>query len=178
MMKKINYYLIIIATFLLAQNVSAQNFEIKGNVVGASDGMPLPGVNVLIKNTTTGAQTDFDGNYTIIANTGDLLVFSYIGMKPQSITVGNKKIINISMLEDTEQLGEIVVTALGIKRQKKALTYSTQNVNADDLTKGRPVNIVDGLSGKIAGLSVTTGGAGVGSESRVLLRGNRSIILR
>jgi len=153
----------------------AQNKTVTGSVTGATDGSPLPGVNVIVQGTTTGTQTDFDGNYTIEVSEGSVLAFSYLGMRSQSVTVGASNTINISMEEDAEQLGEVVVTALGIERQKKSLTYSTQKVETEELTQARSLNVLNGLTGKIAGVSVTTGSTGVGSASKVLLRGNRSI---
>ena len=153
----------------------AQSKTVTGTVTDATDGSPLPGVNVLVQGTTTGSQTDFDGNYSIEAESGNVLVFSFLGMKSQSITVGASNTYNVSMQEDAEQLGEVVVTALGITRQKKSLSYATQGVDSEEMTQARSLNVVNGLSGKVAGLSVTTGSSGVGSASKVLLRGNRSI---
>ena len=148
---------------------------ITGTVTAASDGNPLPGASVLVQGTTNGTQTDFDGNYSIEAAEGDVLRFSYLGMVAQSITIGASSTINVVLQEDANQLDEVVVTALGIARQKKSLTYATQGVDAEELTQARSINAVNGLSGKVAGLSITTGSNGVGSASRVLLRGNRSI---
>ncbi len=148
---------------------------VTGNVTAASDGGPLPGVSILEQGTTNGTQTDFDGNYTIEVSEGDVLVFSYLGMQTQTVTVGSSNTINVVLQEDASQLDEVVVTALGIERSKKSLTYSTQNVDSEELSTARSVNVLNGLSGKVAGLSVTTGSSGVGSASKVLLRGNRSI---
>ncbi|MEO9512216.1 MAG: SusC/RagA family TonB-linked outer membrane protein [Flavobacteriaceae bacterium] len=151
----------------------AQQKTITGTVT--SDGEPLPGANIVVQGTSIGAQSDFDGNYTIEASEGDVLVFSYIGMVTQTIPVNTTSIINVIMLEDTNLLDEVVVTALGIKREKKSLTYATQNVGADEISKARPVNLVNGLSGKVAGISINRSGGGVGSASKVTLRGLRSI---
>ncbi|MCK0145514.1 SusC/RagA family TonB-linked outer membrane protein [Arenibacter sp. F26102] len=169
--KLLLFFVLVLGTYPLL----AQTKTLTGTVTDALDGSPLPGVNVLVQGTTTGTQTDFDGNYSIEAESGNVLVFSFIGMKTQSVTVGASNTINVSMQEDAEQLGEVVVTALGIERQKKSLTYSTQQVSPEELTQARSLNIVNGLTGKIAGVSVTTGSSGVGSGSKVLLRGNRSI---
>jgi len=153
----------------------AQTKTVSGTVTAASDGAPLPGVSILVQGTTNGTQTDFDGNYTIEVSEGDSLVFSYIGMSAQTIAVGEGNTINVVLMEDAQQLGEVVVTALGIQRQKKALTYATQSVKTEEFTQARTVNVLEGLSGKVAGLSVTNGSQGVGSPTRVVLRGNRSI---
>ena len=167
--------LVLLLLLLGAYPVMAQTNTITGIVTSETDGAPLPGVNVLVEGTTTGTQTDFDGNYTIEATEGDVLVFSYIGTKSQSIPVGPSSTIDVVLVEDASQLDEVVVTALGIQRQKKSLSYATQGVETEELTQARSINVVNGLSGKVAGLSVTTGSNGVGSPSKVLLRGNRSI---
>ena len=174
MNKKINS-LLFIGFLLLSQGIFAQEKTITGSVTSAEDGMPLPGVNVLVQGTTNGTQTDFDGNYSIEATSTDILVFSYIGTKSQSIPVGDSDTIDVILVEDANELDEVVVTALGIERQKKSLSYTTQGVDSEELTQARSLNVVNGLSGKVAGLSVTTSSTGVGSASKVLLRGNRSI---
>lgn len=148
--------------------------EVKGIVLDAG-GLPLAGVNIILKGTSTGTQSNFDGEYSIQVNKGDVLEFSYIGFKTQSITIGDSNTINVTMEEDASKLDEVVITALGITKQKKSLSYATQNVKTDELTQARSLNVVNSLSGKVAGISVTTGGSGVGSASKVLLRGNRSI---
>lgn len=148
---------------------------VTGNVTAASDGGPLPGVSILEQGTSNGTQTDFDGNYTIEVSEGSVLVFSYLGMLSQSITVGASNSINIVLQEDASQLDEVVVTALGLERSEKSLSYANQQVRTDELTQARPVNVLEGLSGKVAGLSVTQSASGVGAPTKVLLRGNRSI---
>ncbi len=153
----------------------AQTKTVTGTVTFAGDGSPLPGVSVVEQGTTNGTQTDFDGNYTIEVSEGAILNFSYIGMGSQSVTVGASNTVDVQMREDASQLDEVVVTALGIERQRKALTYATQGVSTEELTQARAVNVLSALSGKVAGLSVTTGSNGVGSGNKVLLRGNRSI---
>ena len=153
----------------------AQNQTISGTVTSDADGAPLPGVNVLVQGTTNGTQTDFDGNYTIEASEGDVLVFSYIGTKSQSISVGASSTINVVMIEDASQLDEVVVTALGLERQEKSLTYANQQVDTDELTKARSINVLEGLSGKVAGVSITRSASGVGAPVKVVMRGNRSI---
>ena len=154
----------------------AQTKTVSGNVTATSDNAPLPGVNVLVQGSTNGTQTDFDGNYTIEVAEGGVLVFSYIGTASQSVTVGSSNTINVAMDEDASQLDEVVVTALGVKRQKKSLTYATQGVDPKGIDEARPQqNLVNSLSGKVAGLSIQTSGNGVSGSSKVVLRGNRSI---
>lgn len=153
----------------------AQEKTITGTVTAAADGIPLPGVNVLVQGTTNGTQTDFDGNYAIDATEADNLVFSYIGTKSQSINVGASGTIDVILVEDANELDEVVVTALGLERQEKSLTYANQQVDTDELTKARSVNVLEGLSGKVAGVSVTRSSSGVGAPVKVVMRGNRSI---
>ncbi|TLP71703.1 SusC/RagA family TonB-linked outer membrane protein [Maribacter sp. ACAM166] len=171
---KINYFLVLVLLFF-GHSAIAQDGTVSGTVTNASDNMPLPGVNVLVKGTTNGTQTDFDGNYTITAATGDVLVFSYLGTKVQSINIGSSKTINVSMEEDASQLEEVVVTALGLERQAKSLSYANQQVDTEELTKARSVNVLEGLSGKVAGISITRSGSGVGAPTKVVMRGNKSI---
>lgn len=157
-------------------SVMAQTKTISGTVTSASDNSPLPGVNVVVEGTSTGTQTDFDGNYSINAAEGDVLVFSYLGMKSQMVTVGSSSNINVFMDEDASQLEEVVVTALGVKRQKKSLTYATQVVETEGIDEARAQqNLVNSLQGRVAGLSIQTSGNGVSGASKVVLRGNRSI---
>lgn len=151
-------------------------YTITGKV---SDGIgdPLPGVNVLVKATTMGTTTDADGLYKIESSTGDvILVFSFIGFATQEVQVNNRSVVDVTMIEDSQSLNEVVVTALGIKRERKSLTYSSQNVDLETLDEVRPAqNLVNGLQGKVAGLSIVRTGNGVSGSSRVNLRGNRSI---
>ncbi|MDX1364246.1 MAG: SusC/RagA family TonB-linked outer membrane protein, partial [Arenibacter latericius] len=172
MFKKLIFFLVLA---LGIQPLLAQNKTLTGVVTDATDGSPLPGVNILVQGSTVGTQTDFDGNYTIEASSGDVLVFSFIGMKSQSITVGASNTINVSMEGDAEQLGEVVVTALGIKRQAKALTYSQQSVQSDELTKTRDPNFMNSIAGKAAGVEIKKSTSGAGGSTQIVLRGNKSL---
>ncbi len=169
--KLIVFFLLILGTSTLF----AQNKTVTGIVTSKSDGTTLPGVSVIVQGTTKGTQTDFDGKYSLEVSTGDILNFSFIGMKVQSITIGESNVYDIALEEDSASLDEVVVTALGIKRQKRSLTYATQKVGTDEIAKARPLNVVNSLSGKVAGISVTRSGSGVGGSSKVILRGSRSI---
>ncbi|WP_062060994.1 carboxypeptidase-like regulatory domain-containing protein [Aquimarina longa] len=151
-----------------------QGTQITGTVKGASDSSPLPGVNILVKGTTNGVQTDFDGNYTITASTGDILVFSYLGMMNKEVIIGGNTVIDVILEEDAEQLEDVVVTALGIKKTRKSLTYAAQNVSAAELTKVKDANPINSLSGKVAGLVVNRSASGVGGSVKITLRGNTS----
>ncbi len=148
--------------------------EIKGTVVDAG-GIPLAGVNIIIQGTSSGTQSNFDGEYTIQANKGDVLEFSYIGFKTQTITVGDANTVNITMAEDASQLDEVVVTALGIKRQEKTLTYAQQTVKGDDLTNTRDVNFVNSMNGKAAGVEIRKSSSGPGGSTKIQIRGSKSL---
>lgn len=149
--------------------------DISGTVKDAN-GAPLPGVNVVIKGTSRGTTTNSGGGYTItVENSNTVLVFSTIGTITQEIVVGDRSVIDVMLSEDSKQLNEVVVTALGIERSAKTLTYATQQLDGKKLTDVRDANFVNTLSGKIAGLVVTQGASGPGSATRVVLRGNRSI---
>lgn len=151
-------------------------FTVSGRVED-NTGVPLPGVNVLVKGTTMGTTTDVEGRYTIEVGEPDVtLIFSFIGFATQELAVENQSTINVTLIEDSHSLSEVVVTALGIKREKKSLTYSSQNVDLETFDEVRPAqNLVNGLQGKVAGLSIVRTGNGVSGTSRVNLRGNRSI---
>ncbi|MCH4551945.1 TonB-dependent receptor domain-containing protein [Aestuariibaculum lutulentum] len=153
----------------------AQEKEIKGIVTSKADGMPIAGGNVIIQGTTTGTLTDFDGKYTIMAKTGDVLTFSFLGMTTEKVTVADSNTINVQLAEDNEQLAEVVVTALGIKKTRESLTYAAQDINADELNKSKQTNPINSLSGKVSGVSITRSSSGVGGSVKVTLRGNSSI---
>ncbi|MEO9892631.1 SusC/RagA family TonB-linked outer membrane protein [Aurantibacter sp.] len=173
MIKKLLLFLVLVFG---SYPLLAQTKTVSGTVTDAADGSPLPGVNVLVQGTTNGTQTDFDGNYSIDAEEGNVLIFSYLGMSTKNATVGSADELSISLDEDASQLDEVVVTALGVERQKKSLTYATQGIDAEGIDEARPQqNLVNSLQGKVAGLSIQTTGSGVSGSSKVVLRGNRSI---
>lgn len=155
--------------------IAEQQRTVSGKVVD-SKGEPLIGVTVLEKGTTNGAITDFDGNYSLeVAGPASVLQFSYVGYKSVEFSAANS-IINVTMGEDTEVLEEVVVTALGIKRSEKALSYNVQQVNADEITSNKDVNFVNSLSGKVAGVTINASSSGVGGISKVVMRGTKSIM--
>ncbi len=174
---KQNLRILFLFSFLLfaAQTTFAQEKDITGTVTSKTDGIPLPGVNVIVQGTTNGAQTDFDGNYSITASVGDVLNFSYVGMTTIQITVGDSSVVNAQLEEDAEQLNEVVVTALGIKKTRKSLTYAAQDINADELNKVKQTNPINSLSGKVAGVAISRSSSGAGGSVKVTLRGNSSI---
>ena len=172
MFKKMLLFLVLVfGTYPLL----AQSKTLTGTVTDATDGSPLPGVNILVQGSTDGTQTDFDGNYSIEASSGDVLIFSFLGMMSQSITVGDSNTINVSLEADAEQLGEVVVTALGIKRDVKALTYAQQTVRSEELTKTRDPNFMNSIAGKAAGVEIKKSTSGAGGSTKIVLRGNKSL---
>lgn len=148
---------------------------IKGTVTEATGGSALPGVGVIIKGTTTGTSTDFDGNYSLDkVKVGDVLVFSYVGFKNQEITVGNNTTLNVTMVESTESLDEVVIIGYGVTTVKDA-TGSVTSVKTKDLNKGNIVSPDQMLTGKLAGVQVTSGGGAPGSGSTIRIRGGASL---
>jgi TonB-linked SusC/RagA family outer membrane protein len=165
-----------ILTLLLAvvvQVTFAQEKTISGTVSDKSG--VLPGVSVVIEGSNKGVETDFDGKYSIEANSGDVFVFRYLGYETAKITVGASNIINVTLVEGGEVLDEIVITAFGIKKSEKALGYSVQSIKGESMTEARESNITNAISGKIAGVQVTGTSGSVGASSRIVLRGNSSI---
>lgn len=151
----------------------AQEKTVTGNVTD-QDGIPLPGVNILVDDTTNGTQSDFDGNYAIQASEGQILVFSYIGQKTTRRKVDSSNTLNVQMDDDTQALEEVVVTAFGKTKQKKSLGYATVSISAKDLTEVTNTNPFESLSGKIAGVDITVP-AQPGASAKVILRGFSSL---
>ena len=160
---------------LIVQLSFAQEKTISGTVTD-QDGLPLPGVNILVQGTTTGTQSDFDGQYTIKAEAGQVLVFSYIGQKNANMTVGASNTINVQMQEDAQALEEVVVTAFGTgDRNAKATVYANQTVKSEDLLSVPNKNALEALRGKAAGVNLSTASGSVGSSTRIVLRGSGSL---
>jgi TonB-dependent SusC/RagA subfamily outer membrane receptor len=172
-MKKI--LLLNLCVLLLATNqLFAQIHIVTGKVTGKDDGLPIPGVSVSIKGTTTGTQTNVDGKYSINAPEGALLTFSFIGYAPQTITVSGN-VVNAILAPSSQQLGEVVVTgALGLTRTRNQQSYAAQQVSGDEVSKQRSTNFIDGLSGKVAGLQISQNNT-LGGSTNVVLRGTKSI---
>jgi TonB-dependent SusC/RagA subfamily outer membrane receptor len=169
---KFNGFLVLLIV-LVAQISFAQERVVSG-VVSDNAGMPLPGVSVLVKGTQSGTQSDFDGKFSIKATSSQVLIFSYVGMKTQEITASSTA-LNVKLESDSQELSEVVVTtALGIKREKKALGYATQEVKGEAVSNVKSSNFVNSLSGKIAGLDIKSSGT-LGGSTQVIIRGNNSI---
>lgn len=159
---------------LFAVVVHAQQKAISGTVTDQS-GLPLPGVNIVIEGTTVGTQTDFDGNYLINASQGQILLFTYIGQKSVSVPIGASNIIDVTMQEDAQALEEVVVTAQGIRREKKALGYAVTNLGSDKVENRPEADIARVLSGKASGVNIVGTGGLAGSGTNIRIRGNVSI---
>ncbi len=169
-----NYKVVFFFTLLLAvYGVSAQEKDVNGTVTD-NFGVPLAGVNIVVQSKSVGTQTDFDGEYTIKVSTGDVLVFSYLGFKTREVTVGASSVYDVSLEEDTSQLDEVVVTALGISREKKSLGYATQELDSEEVNVPGQSNFVNALSGKAAGVNIQRNN-NLGGSTNVVIRGITSL---
>ena len=168
---KFNGFLVLIV--LIAQLTFAQERVVTG-VVSDNTGLPLPGASVLVKGTKTGTQTDFDGKYSIKATPSQVLIFSYIGMKNQEITAGAST-INVKLQPSEQLLNEVVVTAVGIKRERASLGSSITTIRSEQLNQGSQVNVSDALKGKVAGVVITGASSDPGASSGVIIRGFSSM---
>lgn len=159
----------------VAYEITQQNVGLVKGTIKDVNGEPLIGVNIVIKGSSVGAITDLDGNFSLKAKKGDVLVVSYTGYATQEITVQNNKPIHIILKEDLTELSEVVVTALGIKKETKALTYNVQELKPADLVTVKDANFMNSLAGKVAGVSINTSSSGAGGGARVVMRGTKSI---
>ena len=148
----------------------AQQKEVNGTVTDQY-GTPLPGVNILIKGTTNGIQSDFDGNYFIEATTGQTLIFSFIGQQTEERIIGASNTINVQMVDDTQALQEVVVTAQGIVREKRSLGYAVTTVDSDAVEARAEADLGRVLSGKVAGVNITANNGLSGSGTNIIIRG-------
>ena len=147
---------------------------VTGKVTGP-DGNPLAGANILIKGTSKGVAADIDGRFSIEADANQVLVISSVGFISQEITVGTQTSFDIKLALEDNSLNTVIVTALGISKSVKSLTYSAQDIKGDNINKAKETNMINGLQGKVAGVVITKNATGPGSDSKVLIRGNRSI---
>ena len=171
MRSKCNWFLSLVLA-LFVQVTFAQEKVLTGIV--QEEGYPLPGVTVMIEGTHEGTQTDLDGKYSISVNTGQTLVFSFIGLKEVKHKVGANTTFDVTMSADLTQLDEVVVTAMGIKRSAKALGYATQEIKADDLNKTNNSSLSGALQGKLAGVQITPSSGAPGASTQMVIRGARS----
>jgi len=174
MRTKLNGILTLLLAFVVHLSF-AQEKTISGNVTD-QDGLPLPGVNIVVEGTTTGTQTDFDGNYAINASEGQTLLFSYIGQKDIRSAVGASNTLNVQMEEDAQALEEVVVTAFGIKKEKRSVGYAVQEIKAETITNSGASNVLDALAGKSSGVQITRSSGSAGGGSRIVIRGATSMV--
>ncbi len=167
-------FLLTLSMVCLSALTFAQTIEVSGKVSSADDGLGLPGVSVTIQGTTRGTTTDADGGYRISTEKGTTLVYSFVGMISQAVVIGNQSVVNVSLVSDANQLSEVVVTALGVSREKKSLGYAVQEVNGDEITRVKQSNFVNSLSGKVAGVQIRQNQT-MGGSTNVLIRGNNSL---
>ena len=150
------------------------NHKVTGRVVDPA-GEPLIGATIMVEGTKDGTVTDIDGNFTINTTSKAKLVISYVGYTAQTILVGDKTTIDVTLKEVANTMNEVVVTALGIKRAEKALSYNVQSVGSNELTRNKDANFVNSLNGKVAGVNISKSASGVGGATRVIMRGAKSI---
>ena len=162
--------------YLLTFTTTLAQQVIEGKVVDENT-EPIPGVNVLVKSTDQGTITDINGQYRLNADGGsETLLFSYVGYETQEVPINGRSTIDINLAVDAQQLGEVVVTALGVERETKALGYAVQEIEGSTLTQAREPNLLNSLSGRIAGVQITNGASGVGSSARITIRGENSLV--
>ena len=164
-----------VVLLLIASQVNAQEITVSGVVTSSEDASALPGVNVVVKGSTTGTVTDASGKYSLEAPSDGTLVFTFIGLTSQEIPINNQTTVNVQMAQDVQQLSEVVVTALGIERNKNELPYAAQEVRGDEVTRNRQTNFVNALSGKIAGVDIKAANT-MGGSTNVIIRGYKSIL--
>ena len=166
--------LLLLAVCLGSTLSFAQSRVLSGSITATEDGQGLPGASLIYKGTNIGANADSDGKFSIKVPGDGILVVSFVGFLPKEVPIGNQTDFNIQLSADTRQLAEVVVTAFGIEREKKALGYSVQEVKGSALTESRSTNVANGLSGKIAGVRIQSNG-GPGSGSTIQIRGSSSV---
>ena len=173
MCKKTKFFFALVFS-LSSLAMIAQNKTVSG-IVTDTNNMPLAGANVILRGTTTGTSTDFDGNYALTIPSDGVLVYSMVGFKTQEISTEGRSVVDVVLQEDIEALSAVVVTALGIKREEKSVGFATQTIAGSDLAAVREPNITNSLSGRVAGLQVVRSSNGPAGSSKIVLRGNSSL---
>ncbi len=174
-MKK-HYFFSLLMFFALIGSVFAQERTITGTVTSAEDETSLPGVNVRVTGTTVGTITDVNGEYSIdVPESATTLSFSFVGMRTQEVAIGTSNVLNINLVPELQELDEVVITALGISKEKKALGYSVTEIGSEDLSTVKETNVINSLSGRVAGVVLTESPSGPGGGTRVVIRGNNSL---
>lgn len=166
--------LVLVSLFVSIGLVTAQTTHVKGTVIGEEDGLPVVGASVLVTGTTIGTITDIDGNFTLsdLPSSAKTLQISYIGMKTQEVPIRPE--LHIVLQPDAQQMDEVVVTAMGISREKKALGYAVQDIKADELTQAASTSLASALQGKVSGVDITPSSGMPGASSKITIRGSRS----
>ena len=165
------YLIISISTFILAQDLN-----ITGKITSPDDEYGLPGVTIMIKGTTAGTTTDLYGQYVLPGvSESDILIYRYVGYEPQEIIVGDQRVINVELQPTAEMLDEVIVTALGVKRQKRDIGYSTEKIEADLIARSNAPNVISAITGRAAGVQVSQGDGVEGGTTRITIRGNNSL---
>ncbi|MGK7396982.1 MAG: SusC/RagA family TonB-linked outer membrane protein [Candidatus Cyclobacteriaceae bacterium M3_2C_046] len=175
-MKKGLLILSLLVVYAYATSAWAQTRTVTGTVTDEDNNQSLPGVNVVLKGTSVGTVTDVDGQYQIsVPQDGGALVFSFIGLESKEVAIGNRSVVDVALSSDVKQLNEVVVTALGIERESKGLGYSVDNLSAEDVNQAQQTNVINALSGKAAGVFVSSGSGNMAGSSRILIRGANSV---
>ncbi|MEE4255562.1 MAG: SusC/RagA family TonB-linked outer membrane protein [Bacteroidales bacterium] len=174
-MRKALLYFPILLLFVF--NASAQDITVTGKLTDADDELGMPGVTVMVKGSTRGVVTDMDGYYSLTdVRATDTLVFRFLGYEQQEIAVGDQKVINVVMVPTAEMLDEVIVTALGVKRQKRDIGYSTEKIEADLIVRSNAPNVINAITGRAAGVQVSQGDGVDGGSTRITIRGNNSLM--
>jgi len=155
--------------------VKAQQKTVTGTVTDGSTGDPLTGVTITVQGSNVQSQTDASGRYTIAVQSGQTLVFQSVGYGQTQRVVGEASVIDVSLSASEEALGEVIVTAMGIKREKRALGYAAQDIQSEELLRNKDPNLINSLNGKIAGINITNSGGAPGASSSIVLRGGTSL---
>lgn len=169
------FLLLLMCSGFFVSSLFAQNLKVTGKVTSQADGATLPGVSITVKGTAIGTTSDIDGNYSIDVPQGAVLLFSFVGMVSEEITISASGVHNVELMPDLIVMQEVVVTALGIKREKKSLGYAIQEVSGDALLEAKETNIANSLTGKISGLQVVRSSTGPAGSSKIVIRGHSSL---
>lgn len=174
-MSRLYKFLLFCLCLIFSANLAAQTITVTGKIVSEEDGLGLPNVTIQIKGSTNGTVSDIDGNYNIQVESDGTLIFSFVGFDPQEVPVNGRSSIDVTMKVSSEMLEGVVVTALGIKRQKRELGYSTEELSGELIAKSGTGNVISALSGRSAGVQIINPTGVEGSSSRIVIRGNNSI---
>jgi len=170
------FTLLMVLMMFIGLGVTQAQKVITGKVTSSEDGSGIPGATILVKGTTVGVITDLDGKYSLTVPAGkEVITVSFVGMKSVEVTLGTTNVINVELQPDVKALEGVVVTALGVTREKKALGYSVQDLKGDQLQSDGSANVINQLSGRVAGVQVTSSSGNMGGSSRVVIRGINSI---